>query len=252
MSFPKTSKAMYKMGKLIDLTGKRFGMLTVIERANDYIQENGRHRIMWLCQCDCGNFYVARGDDLKSGKCTHCGCSFKGKGVGKKSKLNQYKVLDKYVVGITTNTKNEFFIDIDDYDKIKNNSWYENEDGYLLSRINGKLIRMHILIMDADGFNKDVEHKNHNTRDNRKSNLRMATRSQNAMNVGIRSNNTSGTTGVYYNKNRRVWYSKITINNKEVYLGSFLNKEDAIAARRDAEERYFKEFSYNNSIGYNT
>ena len=45
---------------------------------------------------------------------------------------------------------------------------------------------------------------------------------------------------------------KITINNKEVYLGSFLNKEDAIAARRDAEERYFKEFSYNNSIGYNT
>ena len=38
-----------------DLTGQRFGMLTVIKQIDDYITPNGRHHDRWLCQCDCGS-----------------------------------------------------------------------------------------------------------------------------------------------------------------------------------------------------
>ena len=57
------------MGKLIDLTGQRFGRLTVIDRAPN----NGR-RTMWLCRCDCGNLHPVMGDNLTAGKSKSCGC----------------------------------------------------------------------------------------------------------------------------------------------------------------------------------
>lgn len=43
------------MGVVKDLTGMTFNHLTVIERGDDYIQKSGKHRVMWLCKCDCGN-----------------------------------------------------------------------------------------------------------------------------------------------------------------------------------------------------
>lgn len=52
----------------IDLTGQRFGMLTVIEKAGS---NNG---VIWLCQCDCGNMCTVRADNLKSGRTESCGC----------------------------------------------------------------------------------------------------------------------------------------------------------------------------------
>lgn len=62
-----------KRNVFIDLTGKRFGHLTVLGRAEDIIEPSGRHRVRWKCQCDCGNIcYVSR-DNL--GKSTiSCGC----------------------------------------------------------------------------------------------------------------------------------------------------------------------------------
>ena len=55
--------------KLIDLTGQRFGRLTVIERAKN----SGTHTT-WLCMCDCGNKHSALGCHLKSGRTKSCGC----------------------------------------------------------------------------------------------------------------------------------------------------------------------------------
>lgn len=61
-----------------DLIGKRFGRLTVIERAPDYITpSDGRHRRVWRCQCDCGNIKDIRETCLKSGESKSCGCLFK-------------------------------------------------------------------------------------------------------------------------------------------------------------------------------
>jgi hypothetical protein len=60
--------------KLKNLTGERFGKLTVINRVEDYMQPSGRIRTMWLCKCDCGNTTNATSDNLKSGRVKSCGC----------------------------------------------------------------------------------------------------------------------------------------------------------------------------------
>lgn len=62
------------MSKFVDLTGKRFGRLTVIERAKNHIQPSGQSRPMWLCKCDCGNDAIICSSHLKIGKTKSCGC----------------------------------------------------------------------------------------------------------------------------------------------------------------------------------
>lgn len=58
------------MGRTIDLTGKRFGKLTVIEKA----EKGNRAGVRWLCQCDCGKQKIVYGVDLQSGGVQSCGC----------------------------------------------------------------------------------------------------------------------------------------------------------------------------------
>ena len=58
------------MGKMIDLSGQRFGKLTVIENAGKI---DGRH-YFWKCQCDCGNIVTIEGSRLRSGNTKSCGC----------------------------------------------------------------------------------------------------------------------------------------------------------------------------------
>ena len=62
------------MRRIIDLTSKEFGRLTVICRAKDLIQPCGTKSLTWLCECDCGNEVVVRGDNLRRGKTKSCGC----------------------------------------------------------------------------------------------------------------------------------------------------------------------------------
>lgn len=57
------------MKKLIDLTNKKFGRLTVIKQA-----PTTRKRTWWICKCDCGNVVTVRSDSLRSGNTTSCGC----------------------------------------------------------------------------------------------------------------------------------------------------------------------------------
>lgn len=57
------------------LVGEKFGKLTVIKRADDYISQKGKHSPMWLCQCECGNIKAIAQSSLKSGCTKSCGCS---------------------------------------------------------------------------------------------------------------------------------------------------------------------------------
>ena len=70
------------------------------------------------------------------------------------------------------------------------------------------------------------------------------------MNRGLQSNNASGATGVYWHKQSSKWVAFIQNNRKHIHLGSFENFEDAVKARKDGEEKYFGEFSYDNSQSY--
>lgn len=58
------------MGKIVDITGQRFGRLTVIEQAG---RSNGR-QVLWKCKCDCGNEIITQGGHLRSGHTQSCGC----------------------------------------------------------------------------------------------------------------------------------------------------------------------------------
>lgn len=63
------------MAKFEDLTGKKFGYLTVIERVADKVSSNGKSRQrMWKCQCTCGNICYVTGGHLKNGHTKSCGC----------------------------------------------------------------------------------------------------------------------------------------------------------------------------------
>jgi hypothetical protein len=62
------------MCKLIDLTGKRFGKLTVIKKVKSHVAPNGHASTMWECKCDCGNIINVCSYDLRSGHSKSCGC----------------------------------------------------------------------------------------------------------------------------------------------------------------------------------
>ena len=206
-----------------DLTDRVFGRLTVIKQTEDYIQPNGKHLAMWLCKCQCGkeNFPVL-GCSLKIGSTQSCGCLAREKlELGRKKHLNKYDLSGEYGVGWTSNTNNEFYFDLEDYDKIKDYYWYENDQGYVMTRINGKKIRMHRLILNPPD-DLVVDHIFHNTLDNRKEFMRICTKQQNIFNSRIRKTNKSGKTGVFFHEGIQKWRALITVNGEDICLGYLL------------------------------
>ena len=104
-------------------------------------------------------------------------------------------------------------------------------------------IRMHRIVMDLYDNNLVIDHINHNRSDNKKENLRVCTQQENAFNK-----KKDKIIGVYYDnreksKSNKHWYSQLKYNGKIKCLGTFLNKEDAIIARLQAELKYFGEFA---------
>jgi len=65
------------MGSFVDKTGMTVGRLTVIRRAQDHIDKKGHHKIMWECQCSCGNVVNVRSDSLTIEHTSSCGCYHK-------------------------------------------------------------------------------------------------------------------------------------------------------------------------------
>lgn len=229
-----------------DLTGRQFGRLKVLERAEDVVNSRGEHIAMWLCQCSCENHNIVtvRGNNLtKQNGTKSCGCLQKENTSTAKKKYNIYDLSSEYGVGWTSNTNKAFYFDLEDYDKIKDYCWVESVDNGV-SRLTSynpetkKTIRMHILL----GY-KNHDHIDKNELNNMSGNLRACTHQQNDFNRGLYNNNTSGITGVCWHKSAKKWMASIMIDGKDVYLGVFVNKNDAIKARLEAEQKYFGEFA---------
>ena len=81
--------------------------------------------------------------------------------------------------------------------------------------------------------------------DNRKCNLRKVNNGQNMRNSILYSSNTSGVKGTSLDKRLNKWHSYITINKHRITLGYFKDFDEAVRARKEAEEKYFGEFAYN-------
>ena len=225
--------------------GEKYGRLTIIGEAEPKIEPSGQKHRMVLAQCSCGSdpFEVLL-SNLRNGNTTSCGCVRKEKTKERMKKFNTYD-LETYEYGVGYTTKGEeFYFDKEDYQKIKEYTWYLDKDGYVITyeANTGKQIKFHRLIMNCtEGM--DIDHRFHKVNDNRKSQLRECTRSQNNMNHGIRKDNASSVTGVSWDKARNKWRAYITINGKTKHLGYFINKEDAIQSRLEAEIKYFGEFA---------
>jgi len=228
--------------KFSNLEGEKFGKLRVLSRAEDYINSKGHHYSKWKCICDCGNEVEVLERSLKSGNSKSCGCL----SAEHRRRYNRYEFCGNYVTMYTL--KNEpFDVDLDDFWKVKDYCWRKDGDGYLKSQDNGNPILLHRLIMNCPD-DMVVDHINHDITDNRKSNLRIATVRQNNMNRKLQSNNTSGVVGVYKPNGSNRWVAQIRIRNKGIHLGSFASLDEAISARKEAEQKYFGVFSYDASM----
>lgn len=135
-------------------------------------------------------------------------------------------------------------LDDEDYDRISqdfnNLKWSitKNRKGlYAQKRVNNKNIYLHRYIMNnPSGV---VDHINHNTLDNRKSNLRITSNANNLRNGTLRSNNTTSITGVSYDSARKKYIATIKVNYKTIYLGRFKTLEEAKQVRKNAEIKYW-------------
>jgi hypothetical protein len=148
----------------------------------------------------------------------------------------------------------EAIVDDCDYDWLSAWKWQANWQQNIQSfyavhafRKNGKSgsISMARLIMGVlPGF--FIDHRNHNTLDNRRSNLRICTREENTRNRGLHSNSVSGVIGVRWRRDMSKWQARIQINQKQQVIGYFDSLIAATAARDAAAIRLHKEFAYLN------
>jgi len=116
------------------------------------------------------------------------------------------------------------------------------KDGYnSLNRYGFKMSehRLIMLYMLGKVFPKsEIDHINHIRDDNRWCNLRIVDRKFNSMNLSQHKSNTSGVTGVAWHKQRNKWRAFIMVDYKQVALGLFKEFEDAVKARKKAEQKY--------------
>lgn len=102
-------------------------------------------------------------------------------------------------------------------------------------------IRMGRQVMNAPK-GKDTDHKDRNTLNNQRSNLRVCTRSQNNANSKKRKDNTSGIKGVSWDYRTRKWIAQIQLRGKNVFFKRYTNKLKAATAYAIAAKKYFGEF----------
>lgn len=88
-----------------------------------------------------------------------------------------------------------------------------------------------------------VDHINGDRSDNRLCNLREASKAENMRNRGPQKNNTSGVPGVYWATRLEKWTAGIKVDRRKIWLGNFDSFDEAVAARKSAERRYWGEFA---------
>lgn len=137
-------------------------------------------------------------------------------------------------------------IDSVDAERIGAHNWSlwigkSNKSPYAMSCVDGKHVYMHRFIA-GESADTEVDHRDGDGLDNRRSNLRPATRCENARNKGLYSNNIAGIKGV--NETRPGWWrARIRVNGKLLHLGYHRTPEAAQDAYADAADRFFGAFA---------
>lgn len=234
--------------------GDTYGRLTVIGR------DSSKKRLHWLCECTCGNVVSATSYSLTSGHTQSCGC-LRSERIGERntkysSKNN--KIIDNKdgTISLFDEQNNMCIIDNDDYNIL--NRWYwrkahdsRNKEGYWLTNAkkediaNGypTTIKLHQFVAELKYGKYDKEslvpdHLSRDHDDNRKCNIILKSKMDNSHNRSLSVTNKSGKTGVKYLEDRNKYQAYITVNYKNIHLGTFDSFEDAVKARKEAENKY--------------
>ena len=134
-----------------------------------------------------------------------------------------------------------------DYEWLNQWHWFYCSDGYARRSVRfGKVIvtiYMHRLIVKCSN-DKQIDHRNLNKLDNRRSNLRIASLSQNNMNRPTQCNNKSGIKGVCWATRDNKWLAAIQFQGKKISIGYFNDKDKAAQAYAEKARELFGEFAY--------
>lgn len=205
-----------------EFNGEQFGKLKII---NAYRK---KRRIYAVCKCNCGNICTVRYDMLQSGNNISCGCE------NLKTRIQPKDLTGK----------------INEYSCVALNCVGKKEKGYMWEcRCKcGK-----IYTVEASKF-YTVKSCGCLYKKTRKENVKKAQEkdslgyvdgtSVNTIKPGKKmlKNNTSGVTGVSFDKTRGKWTAQIVFKGKNYYLGRYIEKKDAIVARKEAEKHLFGDF----------
>lgn len=119
-------------------------------------------------------------------------------------------------------------------------------DGYCVVGVKKKVHRVHRIVWawhHGVWPPFDIDHIDQNQSNNKIENLREATRSENNCNTGVRSDNTSGAKGIYFDKKLNKYRAQIMFEKKKYHIGLFVVLEDAIKARAEYAEYLHKQFA---------
>ena len=204
---------------MIDLTGQKFGRLTVIRKAHRKID----HKVVWVCQCVCGNKTETPTGSLQSGYTKSCGCLRRENS----SKLRRVNLLGKRFGRLLVIEEEP--IKVGDHKAF----WKCQCDC-------GNIVLHSTSILTSGNTKSCGCLRNDNLKKLNDNNAKDGTMlNQIADTRKINKNNKSGITGVSWNSSRSKWEAKITFKQKTIHLGRFDNKRDAINARKKAEKKYF-------------
>lgn len=208
------------MVKLLDINGKKFSRLTVIERS-----ANTKHgAATWKCICECGNYCVVSSSSLVQLKTKSCGCL----------NIENAAILNK-THGLTGTPEYQSWRGMKERCNNPKNSHYEIYGGRGISYPDDW--------SDFSVFLKDMGNRPIGTQLDRidvnisysKDNCKWSDLTQQAFNIRLKSNNKSGRTGVYFNEKSFKYTAIITHYKVVKFLGVFDNFEDACKAREEAE-----------------
>jgi hypothetical protein len=225
--------------KLVDLTGEKFGRLTVKSKAKSARTKSGRSLVSWNCICVCGEQITVLGENLKKGRTKSCGCYAKEKAVfqGKTNNLKHGNNRKSH----STPEYSAWQSMITRCERPKSRG-YENYGGRGISvckewRESFERFFWDMGIRPSDSHSLDRIDSNGNYEP---SNCRWATKTEQSRNVRAAKTNSTGVKGVQKLKSGK-YKATIGVNNSSMFLGHFDTIEDATKARKQAEEKYWSD-----------
>ena len=200
------------------LIGRRFGKLVVKE----LLPSDGTGHRRWLCACDCGKTHTVTTGNLNSGAVTNCGCSrspdLSGQVFGHLTVLRQAE--GRILRG-----------------NQKRIAWECRCDcGNLVRRTSASLIST------KERMCSECARKNSAKRATESAGFEQGTQIPKITEMKLTAANTSGCRGVYYRKNTDTWEARLKFRGKLMSFGTYRNYEDAVKARKRAEEEIFGAF----------